>query len=151
MEHIAKSKTVTKDIAARMRRLTTILILGLPLTGCMGASLDFFGGDKVDRTISTNTISSGKPATTNSDEATIRNAVSSADLEKLDSSPLPWANASSGSAGVVSSIQEDQNDGLLCRSFSTTRHSYAGIANFNGKTCLLGDGSWHLLAFDKTS
>lgn len=129
-------------------RLTTMIVLTTGLSGCVGAGLDVFGGDKVDRSLSTSTISKTGDR---SDEATVQNAVTSADLNKLAGSPVPWANTSTGSAGVISSISEDRGTGAVCRAFTTTRHAYDGIASFDGKTCLMNDGQWHLLAFSRDS
>jgi surface antigen len=121
----------------------------LCLTGCT-SSLDLFGGDKVDRSISTGTVPS-KPTTgaALSDEVTVRNAVTSADLSKVSANPVPWANTSTGSAGVVSTIREDKNQGHICRAFTTTRHSYDGIAMFSGQACMTNEGDWLLTAFDR--
>lgn len=118
------------------------------LSGCT-SSMDLFGGDKVDR-ISTGSIQA-KPqsGTSVSDEATVRNAVTSADLAKVGAAPVPWANTATGSAGVVSSIREDKNQGHVCRAFTTTRHSYEGIALFSGQACLTNGGDWLLTAFDR--
>jgi hypothetical protein len=112
--------------------------------------MDLFGGDKVDRTISTGTVPGKAPSgATLSDEVTVRNAVTSADLSKVTENPVPWANTSTGSAGVVSTIREDRNQGRLCRAFKTTRHSYEGIAMFSGEACMTDGGDWLLTAFDR--
>ncbi len=121
------------------------------LSGCT-SSLDLFGGsDKVDRSLSTGTVPSHsqQSGTALSDEATVRNAVTSADLAKVAGMPLPWANTATGSAGVVSEIREARSDGHICRDFTTTRHSYEGIAMFSGQACLTGSGDWMLTAFDR--
>ena len=118
------------------------------LAGCVGGGMDFLSSAKVDRSVSTGTIPTA-PVTTDSvsDEATVRNAVTSADLAKLNGQPIPWANASTGSAGVIDTIVEKDDAGEVCRQFRTTRHSYDGIAKFMGKTCLVGGGNWQLLSF----
>ena len=147
MDVIAKSKVSTKGFPVAIARLVAVATLTLALTGCMG--MDLMGGPKVDKSLSTATISTAKPAETASDETTVRNAVSSADLGKLGAEPLPWANASTGSAGVVSVIREDTASGHVCRQFDTTRHSYDGIAYFTGQACLAGNGEWQLVNFQK--
>ncbi|MCP8895027.1 hypothetical protein KYK29_08805 [Shinella daejeonensis] len=114
------------------------------LSGCMG-SLDLFSPGDVDTSVKTSSV---RPAGTESasDEATIRNAVSSADLDRAAGNPVPWANSTSGSAGVIDAITESKDDtGRLCRDFLTTRHSYQGIAYFRGKTCVGKTGEWLLL------
>lgn len=136
-----------------MRKASMILVIAatLPLSGCFGGSMDLFGSDSVDSSISTSTVSKkGNPAS-HSDELTVQSAVSSVDLDKTDGKPLPWANATTGSAGVVTAIQEEKGQGFICRNFSTTRHSYEGIAYFSGKTCTSGSGNWELMSFDRRS
>lgn len=133
------------------RKILLALAATLPLSGCFGGSMDLFGSDTVDSSISTNTISKGRTSGNGSDELTVQSAVSSADLSKTDGKPLPWANATTGSAGVVTAIQEEKGQGVICRNFSTTRHSYEGIAYFSGKTCTSGSGNWQLLSFDRQS
>jgi len=145
---ISKSNDDQKALTAKLCKAGTIVLIAAFLPGCVGAGLDMFGGDKVDRSISTNTVSTGR-GDGRSDEATVQNAVSSADLAKIEGKPLPWANASTGSAGVVSRITEERDSGTVCRQFRTTRHAYDGIASFDGKTCLMNDGKWQLLAFNR--
>lgn len=150
MEVISKSKGHTKSSIAFGSRAAAICLVGLSLAGCT-SSMDLFGSsEKIDRSISTGTVPGGTQRTgaNLSDETTVRNAVSSADLAKLGSASVPWANTTTGSAGVVSQIHEGRMaGGQLCRDFKTTRHSYEGIAMFSGQTCLTGAGDWMLTAF----
>ncbi|THV23143.1 hypothetical protein FAA97_11070 [Peteryoungia ipomoeae] len=132
-------------------KLILCLAAALPLSGCFGSSMDLFGEDKVDSSISTSTVNRTGNPLSRSDELTVQSAVSSADLDRTGANPLPWANASTGSAGVVTAIQEEKGNGYICRNFSTTRHSYEGIAYFSGKTCTDGGGNWQLMSFDKRS
>jgi hypothetical protein len=136
-----------------MRKASMIFIIAatLPLSGCFGSSMDLFGSDSVDSSISTSTVSKTGNPSSHSDELTVQSAVSSVDLDKTDGKPLPWANATTGSAGVVTAIQEEKGQGFICRNFSTTRHSYEGIAYFSGKTCTSGTGNWELMSFDRRS
>lgn len=146
---IAKSNTRTKGA---MRKVACILVLGLAAlsTASCTSSLDLFdSAPKPDRSISTGSVPGDRSETTLSDEATVRNAVTSADLAKVGSAPLPWANAATGSAGVVSTIREARRADQVCRDFTTTRHSYEGIAMFSGQACLTGNGDWLLTAFDR--
>lgn len=147
MRDIAKSNESKKGEPMRKRSLLLILAATLPLSGCFGGGMDLFGSD-VDRSISTNTVQQKKSAEGRSDELTVQNAVSSADLSRSDSR-LPWANATTGSAGVVTAIQEQKSNDVVCRNFSTTRHSYEGIAYFSGKTCTAGSGQWQLMSFTR--
>lgn len=152
MEVIAKSTIHTKGKLAKSVILMATSIALFSLTGCVGGGMDFLSSAKVDRTVSTGTVPQAAVTTdTVSDEATVRNAVTSADLTKLNGQPLPWANASTGSAGVIDTIVENSDAGQICRQFRTTRHSYEGIANFYGKTCLVSAGNWQLLSFQQDS
>ncbi len=83
-----------------------------------------------------------------SDEATIRNAVTSADLETLGAAPLPWANAGTSARGQITGIVEQKAPGSVCRQFSATRESFDGIAMFRGEACMVGStGSWRMKSF----
>lgn len=83
-----------------------------------------------------------------SDESTIRNAVTSADLETLAGSPLPWANAGTGARGQITAIAESKASGALCRRFSATREKFDGIAMYRGETCMAGAGAWRMQSFE---
>jgi surface antigen len=150
VEVISKSTVETKGLRAKSGILVAIGIAFLSLSGCVSGGMDFLSTAKVDRTVTTGTIPQA-PVTTDSvsDETTVRNAVTSADLSKTNGQPLPWANASTGSAGVIDTIVENTNSGQICRQFRTTRHAYDGIANFYGKTCLIDSGNWQLMSFQQ--
>ncbi|HWK65190.1 MAG TPA: RT0821/Lpp0805 family surface protein [Rhizobiaceae bacterium] len=121
----------------------------VPLTGCAGGfDLDKAG---VDNTLTTSSVAGGaRPqpdAMQVSDETTIRNAVSSADLAAVGESGLPWANVETGSRGAITNLVEYDNKGLLCRKFSASRESFNGVRLYAGDACRAGDGSWRMLAF----
>lgn len=124
-------------------------VLPLFLSGCFGMGGDDIAGfSSMDKKLTTNSVSAyAAPPDTVSDEITVRNAVSSADISKPDFVTIPWANTSTGSAGVINSIREENNGSYVCRNFVTTRHSYRGISNFEGKACLVGSGEWQLITF----
>lgn len=119
---IAKSNSRTKRFLASVVEVSATACMLAMLTSCV--SLDLFGGEKVDKSLSTASVPNQQTTQTVSDDATIRNAVTSADLAKVSDSPLPWANAATGSAGVVTAIREDRSTGFVCRNFDTTRHSF---------------------------
>ncbi|AYG58339.1 RT0821/Lpp0805 family surface protein [Rhizobium jaguaris] len=150
MEVIAKSTVHTKRKLVKGAMMAIAIFSLFTLGGCVGGGMDTLSSAKVDRSVSTGTVPTA-PVTADSvsDETTVRNAVTSADLNKLNGQPVPWANASTGSAGVIDTIVENNASGQVCRQFRTTRHSYDGIANFFGKTCLLTDGEWQLLSFQQ--
>ena len=134
-----------------MGGMVALCLVASTLSGCMSAGLDLAGSADVDRTLSTGSVPLVKNDENNADAITVRNAVSSADMDKVAGQPIPWANSTSGSAGVISSIAEEKINGTTCRRFTTTRHSYQGIAKFDGNTCLLGNGQWHLTSFGQRS
>jgi len=146
VQDIAKWIDGKKGFSFSVMRGAAICLPVLILSGCMGAGFDMFG-TSVDRTVSTGTVPVAKTSDGLSDAVLVRNAVTSAELGQGSLNPIPWANSTSGSAGVISSIQEDNASGMLCRRFTTTRHSYEGIAKFDGSTCKLGDGEWYLTSF----
>ncbi len=152
MEVIARSTVYTKGLLSQRGIIAAAGIALLSLTGCTTGGMDVFSSAKVDKSVTTGAIAKAPPAPdTQSDEVTVRNAVTSADLTKLKGQPLAWANASTGSAGVIDTIVENNATGQVCRQFRTTRHAYDGIANFYGKTCLVGDNDWQVLAFQPQS
>lgn len=147
MDVIAKSRPETKPYWARCIAIAGVTTAAAFLSGCMN-DLDLFADSKVDSTIRTSAAVNGSGERL-SDEVTVRNAVSSADLTQAAGNPIPWANSASGSAGVISAIAENRDDaGRTCRDFVTTKHSYQGIANYSGRTCLGNSGEWLLLSFD---
>jgi hypothetical protein len=144
----ANSTIERKDLWTRTGILVIAGIALLCLTGCVSGSMDVLSAVKVDRTGTTDTVPQS-PVTTDSisDETTVRDAVSSVDLTIAQGRPQPWANAATGSAGVIDTIVENTNSGGVCRQFHTTRHAYDGVSNYYGKTCLLSNGNWQLLSF----
>lgn len=85
-----------------------------------------------------------------SDEATIRNAVTSADIESLGGRPVPWVNSDTGTRGVIEGLAEFRREGVLCRRFSTSRESFDGVSLFKGEACMVSAGAWRLQSFEAT-
>jgi surface antigen len=119
------------------------------LSGCMSSNFGMPGMANTDKSLKTSAVQNNYVAEpdSESDETTVRNAVSSADISKPGGVSIPWANTSTGSAGVINSITEENNGSYVCRAFTTTRHSYRGISNFGGKACLVGSGEWQMINF----
>ncbi len=141
-------KTINRTPGTSLRSVQAaiLVVMACALAGCTTGAMDLFGSTpKVDRSLSTATVPT-RTTESVSDEKTVLNAVSSADLVKLGSSPLPWANTSTGSAGVVSEIHEVNLNSQVCRQFLTTRHSYEGIARMRGNACLVGT-EWTMTSF----
>ncbi|RVC58285.1 hypothetical protein EN766_40725, partial [Mesorhizobium sp. M2A.F.Ca.ET.046.02.1.1] len=82
-----------------------------------------------------------------SDQTTIGNAVSSADIKELGGQTVPWANAATGSRGAITELVELKDGGLTCRRFSATRESFDGVALYKGELCLAEAGGWRMQEF----
>lgn len=135
------------------RSLKVVLLLGLTTAisscGAGGFSLE---KAEVDRSLVTSKVPDSADRTSDanrlSDEATIRNAVSSADVEGLQGQAIPWANAETGSRGSITTLVENTERGVLCRRFSASRESFDGVSLFKGEVCAAGSGNWQMLAFE---
>lgn len=128
-------------------RLAMVLALSVFGAGCSLTSITERAVDSKTTTsaISPQTVATGDTQVV-SDETTVRNAVSSIDPNAA-SQQIPWANADTGSRGAITSLVERKEDGDLCRSFTTTRESFDGVAIYKGKACMDDGGSWQMLAF----
>ena len=128
------------------------LTVALMLPGCASGGLDMLGvgTDKALETGSVANSTTGAQKADNevwSDEMTIRNAVSSANLNELGDQPLSWANADTGSQGAITKIREIERKGLRCRVFQASRESFEGVSLFSGEACLQGNGLWLMREF----
>jgi hypothetical protein len=106
---------------------------------------------ETDASILTSSVDASYEALRNSqsisDQTTIRNAVSSANLDELGSKPLDWANAETRSRGAITNLVETRKKDVLCRAFKTSRESFDGVAVYAGEACLGRDGSWYMRSF----
>jgi surface antigen len=130
-------------------KAAAIVLVALPLTAC-GAGGFSLEQAEVDRTILTSsTPASALPIDQDraSDQATIRNAVSSADIQELGGQAVPWANSDTGSRGSITELAESRDNGQLCRRFTASRESFDGVALFKGEVCLAGAGAWRMPDF----
>lgn len=129
-----------------MRHAGATMFFCLVLAGCGTGALTVENAEP-DRTIQTGSLSPDRETSEDpqikSDRMTIQNAVSSADLERMDGG-VAWANAETGNSGLVIVIREQNSDGLLCRVFTTRKESYDGVALYKGETCLGRDGNWRM-------
>ncbi|WP_292318625.1 RT0821/Lpp0805 family surface protein, partial [Mesorhizobium sp.] len=82
-----------------------------------------------------------------SDQTTIGNAVSSADIQELGGQAVPWANAGTGSRGSITELVELKDGGLTCRRFNATRESFDGVAMYQGELCIADAGGWRMQEF----
>jgi len=121
----------------------------LVLCGCGAGGFSLEKAD-VDRSIVTSSTPATSPAGDTdlaADQATIRNAVSSADIEALAGKDISWANSETGSRGAIMQLAENNAGGQLCRRFTATRESFDGVALFKGEACMVGYGAWRMQAF----
>jgi len=147
-----------RAVKARAAAIGRAVIAAGVLTALAGCAV---GGNPIDDAISTNAISladsapsiatdpfgpqrSGDPGNTDRliDEDTIRLAVTTADLGKLDDGALPWASAATGSSGTISQISQNELAGQTCRRFSATRNAYDGVTLYEGEVCLDPRSGW---------
>jgi surface antigen len=135
------------------RRLAGVVIVSatLVLSACAGrGGIETLAADPTLVTGSAQQVAGATDETTMSDEKTIRDAVSSANIESLGANPLAWANAYTGSRGTVTALSEHKlDDGRVCRKFSTTRESFDGVGVYNGETCTASANNWFMRAFSR--
>jgi surface antigen len=128
-----------------------LLCAALTLSACASGGFSLKQAE-VDRTLYTSDIPAGAGSQADaarlSDEATIRNAVTSADIESLGGGAIAWANADTGARGSITGLAEYRDKGLLCRRFSTSRESFDGVALFEGEACMAGAGAWRMQRFE---
>jgi hypothetical protein len=126
-----------------------LLAAMLPLCACASGGFSLEKAE-IDQTILTGDVSKrGAPIADPerlSDETTIRNAVSSADME-LGGVPLPWANVATGSRGTITGLAEHKDKGPLCRRFTTSRESFDGVSLYQGEVCMVAPGAWRMESF----
>jgi surface antigen len=127
------------------------VVVSLALQACAAGGFSLKQAE-VDRSFYTSDIpaSAKNPVDAErlSDQATIRDAISSADIEGLGGQALPWANSQTGSRGSITDLAEYRDQSLLCRSFTTTRESFDGVRLFKGEACLADSGGWRMLDFE---
>lgn len=135
-----------------MRTIFLVWLQILALSGCVVSG----GGveEMVDHGIVTSSIVPA-PASQSpdqlSDQRTVRNAVSAADIHAPAAQPIAWANADTGASGVVTAIQEVRAGDVICRQFRTSRQRFDGVALYNGEACTKGEGEWTLTHFSEGS
>ncbi|RWD73417.1 RT0821/Lpp0805 family surface protein [Mesorhizobium sp.] len=138
------------SVIASASAKAALLTLALPLAAC-GAGGFSLQKAEVDRSIITASAPSSPAAPTvsdqDSDQTTIGNAVSSADIKELGGQTVPWANAGTGSRGAITELVELKDGGLTCRRFSATRESFDGVALYKGELCLAEAGGWRMQEF----
>jgi hypothetical protein len=126
-----------------------VLAVLLPLYAC--ASGFDLSKAEVDETLYTSSVSAdpsggAMDSSELSDVATIRNAVSSVDIEQIGA--LAWANSDTGSRGSITDVVEYKDQDALCRRFLATRERFDGVAMFSGDACMVTAGAWRMRTFE---
>lgn len=152
MSRIAQAIAEGLIVAGRRgTRLAVVIAASVTLCACASGGFSLSKAE-VDPTILTGATGSGATGPEALDDAsdrnTIRNAVSSADVEELGGAPLPWANADTGSRGAISALVEEKDGGTLCRRFTTSRERFDGVSLYKGKVCMVAPGAWQVQALD---
>lgn len=137
------------SVIASASAKAAIVMVALPLAAC-GAGGFSLEKAEVDRSILTSSTPASATPTDqdrDSDQTTIGNAVSSADIEELGGQAVPWANAGTGSRGSITELVELKDVGQTCRRFTASRESFDGVSLFKGELCMAGAGGWHMQDF----
>ena len=143
---------IDREKAVKRRRL--LLALSLPiwlgLSGCMGAGSSAISALSVDEMTTAAIAPLSAESEIMSDETVIRDLIGELSQEALET-PQPWSNSLTGSAGVLSNFTTLTDGERTCRLFQTTRHSFDGVALYNGRACQRPDGGWDLVSMDRAS
>jgi hypothetical protein len=131
--------------AVSLCRAAGFLTLGLVLCGCVGHGLESTAPIAPDKSLITGSIP--ESTTETSDRDAVREAVASAGARLSESVSIPWADPTTGTVGVIISLSQSQSTAGTCRSFTTTRHSYEGIALYAGRACKFDGAPWRLVKF----
>ena len=91
-------------------------------------------------------VSSARPKGI-SDRDVVLAAVSASPAAGAGPAGTPWANAATGTTGVISQVVEAGAAGQACRAFQTSRHSYDGVGLYVGEACRTPGGPWRLIEF----
>lgn len=139
-----------KSGTVRRAFLALALPACLALSGCMGGGSSAVSALSLDKTTTASIAPLSAESEILSDESVIRDLVGSLDQNQLATSQ-PWSNSLTGSAGVISNLTTLADGTRTCRLFQTTRHSFDGIALFNGRVCRRPDGGWDLVSLDRVA
>lgn len=149
---------VKASMVSRVSRLPSAVAIGLVCLAITGCSMT---GKALEDVATTNSISMAEPTPSIAvdpfaprggndggetdrliDEDTIRLAVTTADIDRLEGGSLPWASAATGSSGAITGIVQTEQSGQTCRSFSATRNAYDGSSLYQGEVCLDPRSGW---------
>ncbi|WP_340160042.1 RT0821/Lpp0805 family surface protein [uncultured Hoeflea sp.] len=144
------TEAIDREKTRTVRR--ALLALALPaclaLAGCMGGGSSAMSALAIDDMTTAAITPLSAESEILSDETVIRDLVGSLSEDELVVSQ-PWSNSLTGSAGVVSNFTTLSDGARTCRLFQTTRHSFDGVALFNGRVCRRPDGGWDMVSLDR--
>lgn len=126
--------------------LASVLLLAMLTAGC--ASRNVVAEAEVDRSLVTSSV--GPADVVNTDEMTVRNAVTSTDIEGLSGKPIPFANLDTGATGLITAVTEVKHRGVVCRRFAGTMQRFDGVSAIRGEACLGDDGAWFMRTFERS-
>jgi hypothetical protein len=147
MRDLAEARMREKRGGLRGFASVGVVAFALSLSGCMNTLSNPVAALSVDKTTTASVPERAPEAETLSDEATIATAVGFA----RPGVPYPWSNSVTGAAGVISEVSEDYATGRRCRSFTTSRHGFDGIALYKGNACAAAEGLWVIESFSPAS
>jgi hypothetical protein len=146
------TEAINREKSRTLRR--AVLALALPaclgLSACMGGGSSAVSALAIDKTTTGSIVPLSAEGEIMSDESVIRDLVGNLRQDELANSQ-PWSNSLTGSAGVISNLTTLDEGAKTCRLFETTRHSFDGVALFNGRVCRRPDGGWDLVSLDRVS
>lgn len=133
------------------RRSSVLLVWGLatlPMTGCLSGGFGLGDKSGVDQQLVTGSIPVYPML--QSDDDVITMAVSVANPKRGSLQNIPWSNIGTGTTGIISYVGERRSVTEICREFITSKHSYDGIAQFQGKICRTRMGkTWNLESIEE--
>lgn len=138
------------NLCGRQLRFFAVLAVVASLSGCAmsGFDLEKAAPDTATITGSVEKTPVAAPDSSKlSDQNTIRNVVSALNFTQWGKTPIPWANADTGSQGTITTIAETKNATGLCREFETSREAFDGAALYRGRACMAEGGNWALTSF----
>ena len=130
--------------------LFSVLMVALATGGCSRSSMNPATALSIDPITTATIVPLSADADILADSAVARDAVGGIDQQDFVT-PLPWANPDTGAAGDITALNESVSDqGIMCRSFTTTRNGFDGVAQYDGRICQ-SEGGWRLVRFDRQS
>lgn len=124
-----------------------VAVLALAGSGCSRSGMNAASALSIDPVTTATIQPLAADADILADSAVAGDAVAALSPQDFGD-PLPWANPDTGAAGVITALNEAAGERGPCRSFTTTRNGFDGVAQFDGRICQTPDG-WRLVRFDR--